>query len=98
VFVDHIEIIVIRGCSTVGTNQDRLLQKNQRACRKLHCAKRGCVQEHEREQGMSETKEERKRTHIVLFKNRVKAVSVLMQPHVATIIRTVLLREMQTDI
>ena len=47
---------------------------------------------------MSETKEERKRTHIVLFKNRVNAVSVLMQPHVATIIRTVLLREMQTDI
>ena len=45
--------------------------------RQLHGAKRGCVQDHEMKQGMRKTKEERQRTHNVLFKNRVKAVSLL---------------------
>ena len=60
-----------------GARLHRRLQEDKKACFELHGAKRGCVQEHEMKDGMSEAKEERHGTHMVLFNNRVKAVSLL---------------------
>ena len=61
----------------VGLDYIDYFKTIKKARRQLHCTKRGCVQDHEMKQGMRETKEERQRTHNVLFKNRVKTVSLL---------------------